>query len=67
MGIMARCLSLLLLFTGRLSGADSLKVIGSGYGRTGTETLKTALEILGIKTYHMKATQERSFSLKVCP
>ena len=32
----------------------ALKVIGAGYGRTGTESLKQALEILGFdKCYHM--------------
>jgi len=32
----------------------ALEVIGSGYGRTGTETLRVALNTLGYKTYHMK-------------
>ena len=32
-----------------------IKIIGAGFPRTGTTTLKTALEILGYsKTYHMK-------------
>src|SRR5579862_2420486 len=32
----------------------ALKVIGAGWGRTGTESLKKALEILGFdKCYHM--------------
>jgi hypothetical protein len=30
-----------------------VKVIGAGWGRTATFSLKTALEILGMKTYHM--------------
>jgi hypothetical protein len=30
-----------------------VKVIGAGFGRTGTFSLKMALEILGMKTYHM--------------
>jgi hypothetical protein len=30
-----------------------LRVIGAGWGRTGTRSLKAALDILGIKTYHM--------------
>ena len=31
-----------------------MKVIGAGFGRTGTLSLKTALEILtGMKCYHM--------------
>ncbi|KAL3804677.1 hypothetical protein HJC23_008492 [Cyclotella cryptica] len=32
----------------------ALEVIGSGYARTGTDTLRTALNELGYKTYHMK-------------
>ena len=31
-----------------------LKVIGAGFGRTGTMSLYTALEKLGFKTHHMK-------------
>ncbi len=31
----------------------SLKIIGSGFGRTGTLSLKTALEELGFPCYHM--------------
>jgi hypothetical protein len=31
-----------------------LQIIGTGYGRTGTDTLRTALTELGYKTYHMK-------------
>eukprot|EP00956_Cyclotella_meneghiniana_P016677 scaffold26497_cov61-Cyclotella_meneghiniana.AAC.1 len=31
-----------------------LQVIGSGYGRTGTDTLRESLTALGYKTYHMK-------------
>jgi hypothetical protein len=34
--------------------AKSLEIIGSGYGRTGTDTLREALTDLGYKTYHMK-------------
>lgn len=30
-----------------------LKVIGAAYGRTGTKSLKSALDILGFHTYHM--------------
>jgi len=30
-----------------------LEVIGAGYGRTGTDSLKVALNDLGFKTYHM--------------
>mmetsp|Transcript_7764 Transcript_7764/g.15511 ORF Transcript_7764/g.15511 Transcript_7764/m.15511 type:complete len:288 (-) Transcript_7764:116-979(-) len=32
----------------------ALEVIGSGYGRTGTDTLREALNELGYKTYHMR-------------
>lgn len=31
-----------------------LQIIGSGYGRTGTDTLRESLTVLGYKTYHMK-------------
>lgn len=31
-----------------------MAVIGAGFGRTGTESLHEALEILGFKTYHMR-------------
>ena len=34
--------------------AAAIEVIGSGWPRTGTDTLKTALDTLGYKTYHMK-------------
>lgn len=30
-----------------------LEVIGAGWGRTGTSSLKAALDKLGYKTYHM--------------
>ncbi len=33
---------------------DQIKVIGAGFGRTGTNSLKVALDILGYNTYHMK-------------
>ena len=32
---------------------EQLKVIGSGFGRTGTESLQKALQQLGYKCYHM--------------
>eukprot|EP00970_Alexandrium_tamarense_P017346 scaffold9136_cov365-Alexandrium_tamarense.AAC.1 len=32
----------------------ALEIIGSGYGRTGTDTTREALTILGYKTYHMR-------------
>ncbi|KAI8144352.1 P-loop containing nucleoside triphosphate hydrolase protein [Fennellomyces sp. T-0311] len=31
-----------------------LKVIGAGYGRTGTESLRAALNMLGYSTHHMR-------------
>ena len=34
---------------------SELEVIGAGFGRTGTFSLKTALEVLGYKTHHMEA------------
>lgn len=43
----------------------SLKIIGAGFPRTGTMTLKTALEILGFdKTYHYKDLIANSKKLK---
>ncbi|KAI9494355.1 P-loop containing nucleoside triphosphate hydrolase protein [Zychaea mexicana] len=35
-----------------------LKIIGAGYGRTGTDSLRTALNILGYTTHHMKSYNE---------
>mmetsp|Transcript_5895 Transcript_5895/g.12450 ORF Transcript_5895/g.12450 Transcript_5895/m.12450 type:complete len:287 (-) Transcript_5895:137-997(-) len=49
--------SLVLIFTA-LSPNAALEVIGSGYGRTGTDTLREALNELGYKTYHMKEIVE---------
>lgn len=37
----------------------ALAVIGTGHGRTGTDTLREALNELGYKTYHMKEIIER--------
>ena len=31
----------------------NVKVIGAGWGRTGTTSFKAAMEILGLKCYHM--------------
>ena len=37
-----------------------MKVIGAGFGRTGTLSLKIALEVLGFgKCYHMKSVIKR--------
>lgn len=41
------------LATITLTNAE-LQIIGTGYGRTGTDTLRMALTTLGYKTYHMK-------------
>jgi hypothetical protein len=40
----------------KLSSAENetIKIIGTGYGRTGTTSLKDALNILGFKCYHME-------------
>ncbi|KAI8642458.1 hypothetical protein BD408DRAFT_416564 [Parasitella parasitica] len=35
-----------------------LEVIGAGFGRTGTDSLRTALNILGYNTHHMKVFME---------
>ncbi|KAL7482044.1 hypothetical protein ACHAW6_007729 [Cyclotella cf. meneghiniana] len=37
----------------------TLEVIGTGYGRTGTDSLREALNELGYTTYHMKEIIER--------
>jgi hypothetical protein len=34
--------------------SSTMKVIGAGFGRTGTTSLKVALNILGFKCYHMQ-------------
>lgn len=43
----------ILLLSAFVSAHAALEVIGSGYGRTGTDTLREALNELGYKTYHM--------------
>jgi len=35
------------------SNESNIQVIGAGYGRTGTDSLRLALNTLGFKTYHM--------------
>ena len=35
------------------SSSQTIKIIGAGFGRTGTASLKESLEILGFKCYHM--------------
>ncbi len=43
----------------------ALKVIGAGFGRTGTRSLKTALEELGFgKCYHMEEVMKHPGHLK---
>ncbi len=42
-----------LLVTPTAAAGKQLKVIGAGMGRTGTDSLRTALNELGYKTYHM--------------
>ena len=32
---------------------EQIKVIGAGFGRTGTDSLRIALNELGLKCYHM--------------
>jgi hypothetical protein len=44
---------------------DYLRVIGAGFGRTGTMSLHTALEILGYRTHHMKELFEHPESLSL--
>ena len=34
--------------------SSTIKVIGAGFGRTGTTSLKVALNMLGFKCYHMQ-------------
>eukprot|EP00929_Paragymnodinium_shiwhaense_P062985 TRINITY_DN31496_c0_g1_i1.p1 TRINITY_DN31496_c0_g1~~TRINITY_DN31496_c0_g1_i1.p1 ORF type:complete len:301 (-),score=50.71 TRINITY_DN31496_c0_g1_i1:166-1068(-) len=48
----------LLALTCLSSTTHGLKIIGAGFGRTGTDSLKTALGILGYRTYHMKEIME---------
>jgi len=38
---------------------DQIKVIGAGFGRTGTLSLKTALDELNLKCYHMATVLEQ--------
>ena len=48
------------------SGDGSLKLIGSGFGRTGTLSLKAALEILGFAPcYHMEEVLKRPSHIKL--
>jgi hypothetical protein len=37
---------------------EAMKVIGAGFGRTGTMSMQAALEILGYRCYHMKEVTE---------
>ena len=40
--------------------SQGVKIIGAGWGRTGTMSLQKALQILGYKTYHMKEIVEEN-------
>ena len=42
---------------------EQLQIIGAGFGRTGTNSLKVALNILGYKTYHMTELEEHEDQL----
>ena len=42
-----------------------LHVIGAGFGRTGTDSLREALEILGYPTYHMKEVINKNLKYHV--
>ena len=46
-------MALSLLIAPAAAAGKQLKVIGAGMGRTGTASLRTALNELGFKTYHM--------------
>lgn len=53
------CLFLLFLFTPPIAvECTSIDIIGTGFCRTGTETLQKALNILGYNTYHIKETNK---------
>lgn len=39
-------------------GHSQLQIIGAGFGRTGTQSLREALNILGFKCYHMEDVKE---------
>ena len=41
-----------------------MKVIGAGFGRTGTMSMQAALEILGYRCYHMKEVPEQPGHLR---
>ncbi len=41
-----------------------MKVIGAGFGRTGTMSMQAALEILGYRCYHMKEVPEHAGHLQ---
>lgn len=44
---------------------NNMKVIGAGFGRTGTKSLWTALQQLGYRTHHMSEVFEHPESLKL--
>src|ERR1700690_2653319 len=41
-----------------------MRVIGAGFGRTGTMSMQAALEILGHRCYHMKEVTEHAGHLQ---
>ena len=66
MGPVLRCVGALLLSWHAAAAADAaaaeqcpLKVLGAGFGRTGTLSLKTALDQIDLRCYHMKEVFEK--------
>ncbi|MFO0946786.1 MAG: sulfotransferase [Planctomycetota bacterium] len=47
-----------------IEGKKLMKVIGAGFGRTGTMSMQAALEILGYRCYHMKEVTEHEGHLR---
>ena len=41
-----------------------LQIIGAGFGRTGTKSLKVALDLLGFHCYHMSECIEKGHQSK---
>jgi hypothetical protein len=44
---------------------DRMQILGAGFGRSGTNTLMVALDMLGYKTYHMRVLFENPEGLSV--
>lgn len=51
-------LALLVSTSSRIGTTLALEIVGAGFGRTGTDSLREALEILGYRTYHMRVIIE---------